>query len=77
MATPLLVKKALIVKKALKSELRVVRSKPSPALPKRDELYQMGKALRDKCPRKSHANWKTPSNRPDAARDGDEPTAAS
>jgi uncharacterized protein (DUF2252 family) len=35
-------------------------------LPKRDELYQMGKALRDKCPRTSHANWKAPANRPNA-----------
>jgi len=35
-------------------------------LPNRDELYQMGKALRNKCPRKSHANWKPPAGRPDA-----------
>ena len=26
----------------------------------------MGKALRNKCPRKSHAAWKAPTNRPDA-----------
>jgi uncharacterized protein (DUF2252 family) len=26
----------------------------------------MGKALRSKCPRKSHADWKAPANRPDA-----------
>lgn len=26
----------------------------------------MGKSLRDKCPRKSHATWKAPANRPDA-----------
>lgn len=56
----------LLVKKAAKSELRADRSKTSSALPKRDELYQMGKALRNKCPRKSHAAWKAPTNRPDA-----------
>jgi len=56
----------LLVKKPAKSELRVVRSKTSSALPKRDELYQMGKALRNKCPRKSHGTWKAPANRPDA-----------
>lgn len=63
MATPLL------VKKPVKSELRVVRSKVSSArvvLPKHDELYQMGKSLRNKCPRQSHATWKAAQNRPDA-----------
>ncbi|HWJ48189.1 MAG TPA: DUF2252 domain-containing protein [Candidatus Udaeobacter sp.] len=30
------------------------------------ERYAMGKALREKCPRKAHAAWKTPSNRRDA-----------
>jgi Uncharacterized protein conserved in bacteria (DUF2252) len=29
------------------------------------ELKAMGKALRDKCPRTSHAEWKPPRNRPD------------
>ena len=29
------------------------------------ELKAMGKALRDKCPRASHAEWKPPHNRPD------------
>ena len=55
--------------KPFRFEPRIVKSKPSstPApLLKRDELYQMGKALRNKCPRKSHANWKAPANRPDA-----------
>ena len=63
MATPLL------VKKPVKPELRVVRSKVSSArvvLPKHDELYQMGKSLRNKCPRQSHATWKAARNRPDA-----------
>ncbi len=31
----------------------------------RTELAAMGKALRDKCPRDSHAVWKPPHNRPD------------
>jgi len=63
MATPLL------VKKSVKSEQRVNKSKTSSAptpLPKRDELYQMGKVLRNKCPRKSHAKWRAPANRPSA-----------
>lgn len=29
------------------------------------ELYAMGKSLRHKCPRESHAIWKAPANRPD------------
>lgn len=33
--------------------------------PSRDELLGMGKALREKCPRKSHAGWKAPADRPD------------
>ena len=31
--------------------------------PTRDELYAMGKRLRDKCPRESHANWQPPVHR--------------
>jgi len=30
------------------------------------ERYAAGKALREKCPRESHATWKAPKNRPDA-----------
>ena len=59
----------LLVRNPFKSEQRIVRSKTRSApivLPKRGELYQMGKSLRDKCPRKSHATWKAPANRPDA-----------
>ena len=33
-----------------------------------DELAAMGKALRDKCPRNSHAEWKPPHDRPDPVR---------
>jgi len=30
-----------------------------------DEQYAEGKSLREKCPRKSHAEWKAPDGRPD------------
>jgi uncharacterized protein (DUF2252 family) len=33
-----------------------------------DEIKMMGKALRDKCPRASHAEWNAPHNRPDPVR---------
>lgn len=33
--------------------------------PTRDELYAMGKSLRESCPRTGHAVWKVPDNRPD------------
>jgi len=36
--------------------------------PSRAELAAMGKALRDKCPRVSHAEWKPPKDRPDPVR---------
>ena len=31
----------------------------------RDEQYAEGKSLRDKCPRKTHGEWKAPDGRPD------------
>ena len=31
----------------------------------RSERYEMGRQIRKKCPRSSHAKWKSPSNRPD------------
>jgi uncharacterized protein (DUF2252 family) len=40
----------------------------SPSLkshPTLEELYAMGKSLRDKCPRESHAVWQPPDDRPD------------
>lgn len=40
----------------------------SPSLqshPTRDELFAMGKALRETCPRRSHADWQPPRERPD------------
>jgi uncharacterized protein (DUF2252 family) len=33
--------------------------------PSRAELYQMGKSLREKCPRSSHAAWQPAADRPD------------
>src|SRR5262249_28669355 len=33
--------------------------------PSRSELIARGEALRKKCPRSSHADWKAPSDRPD------------
>ena len=47
-----------------------VKSQPqsSPAQYSLAELKAMGKALRDKCPRASHSEWKPPSNRPDPVR---------
>jgi uncharacterized protein (DUF2252 family) len=39
--------------------------KRSPATPKYAEQLGMGKSLREKCPRKSHAIWKTPTDRRD------------
>ena len=36
--------------------------------PSLDDLYEEGKSLRGKCPRKSHAVWKAPDNRPDPLR---------
>src|SRR5215470_7344496 len=38
---------------------------PRPSL---DDLYEEGKSLRKKCPRKSHAVWKLPHNRRDPVR---------
>ena len=33
--------------------------------PTHAELLEIGKSLREKCPRKSHAQWQAPANRPD------------
>src|SRR5215467_11381516 len=41
------------------------KSKKSGAASTRNELYAAGKALREKCPRTSHAKWKPAPNRPD------------
>jgi uncharacterized protein (DUF2252 family) len=36
----------------------VIRRPPTPRRPSPDQLYEQGKRLRDKCARKSHADWK-------------------
>jgi uncharacterized protein (DUF2252 family) len=50
------------------------KSEPQPSIetsatfgfhPSRVELYEMGKRLRDKCPRQSHAAWEPPTDRHD------------
>src|SRR5271157_3725719 len=41
---------------------------PFPASLSPDALRAAGKALREKCPRTSHAEWKPPHNRPDPVR---------
>jgi uncharacterized protein (DUF2252 family) len=57
-------------------KLQKASKKPQPRLatetssafgfhPSRAELYQMGKSLRDKCPRASHAPWHPDTDRPD------------
>ena len=53
---------------ALKSSKKRPRVETSSSVqfhPTRDELYEAGKSLRDKCPRQDHANWQVPDNRPD------------
>jgi uncharacterized protein (DUF2252 family) len=50
-------------KKNIRRQNLSSQSRPSLA-----ELYAMGKSLRKKCPRSSHAVWKAPSNRPDPLR---------
>src|SRR5258708_15898951 len=55
-------------KKASKTSEPQPATETSPAHgmhPSRDELYAMGKSLRDKCPRASHAAWKRAADRPD------------
>ena len=41
------------------------KSKKNSSGSNRSELYAAGKALREKCPRKLHAEWKPAPNRPD------------
>jgi hypothetical protein len=50
--------------------LQVVKNKIPAFQPHRsqDELAAMGKAMRDKCPRTSLAEWKPPKDRPDPVR---------
>jgi hypothetical protein len=55
---------------AKKSGVRARREEVSPpdehALRSYTERYAAGKALRERCPRASHAGWKAPAKRPDA-----------
>ncbi|WP_254615651.1 DUF2252 domain-containing protein [Cupriavidus basilensis] len=44
------------------------KAAPSPRAGSLAEFKAMGKALREKCPRISHAEWKPPHNRPDPVR---------
>ena len=45
-----------------------LKSPAAQAHQSRAELRSMGKALRDKCPRVSHAEWRPPHDRPDPVR---------
>ena len=40
----------------------------TPSRPSLTELHAMGKSLREKCPRHSHADWNAPDDRPDPLR---------
>ncbi len=55
-----------------KSTTGALRQKPAPPearnLKTRAERYAAGKALRETCPRSSHAEWKPPHDRPDPIR---------
>jgi hypothetical protein len=50
--------KELVPKRS--DEVHVVKAEYS-----RKDLYAIGKALREKCPRTSHSDWKVPHDRPD------------
>jgi len=57
---------AKIAKPAKKpSTLSPTLASPVGFHPSRAELYAMGKSLRDKCPRTSHAAWHPAADRPD------------
>ena len=56
------------VKKAPTNNLEEISAATSSSYtfhPSRRELQEMGKSLRDKCPRAEHAVWQAPANRPD------------
>jgi len=53
------------VKKSSKKKAGLQNSPAFQSHPSRDELYAMGKSLRDKCPRHAHAAWKPPDDRVD------------
>src|SRR5262245_21934807 len=47
---------------------RVAANSSGPERPARTELIAQGKALRDRCPRSSHADWRPAPDRPDPVR---------
>lgn len=51
--------------KSSKKESPIATSASLQSDPTRDELYAMGKSLRDKCPRQDHAVWQASDKRPD------------
>lgn len=53
------------VQKRAKKNAPIESSPKFKSHPTRDEIYAMGKSLRDKCPRESHAAWQPPENRVD------------
>jgi uncharacterized protein (DUF2252 family) len=60
--------KDVIVSRANKSSKKQAPIETSDSLkshPTLEELYALGKSLREKCPRHSHSEWKAPDNRPD------------
>lgn len=52
-------------KKASKKQTPLETSASFQTHPTLEELFAMGKSLRDKCPRQDHAAWKVPHDRPD------------
>ena len=52
-------------KKTSQKKSTLVSSPAFRSHPTRDEVYEIGKSLRDKCPRHSHAAWKAPHHRID------------
>ncbi len=62
MAAPLLLQRQ---EQISPTELEATTTRTTDSRPSRDALYAMGKAFREKCPRKSHAQWKPPADRPD------------
>ena len=52
-------------KKASQKQAHIETSPSLQSHPTREELYAMGKSLRDKCPRQDHAVWQAAAKRPD------------
>ncbi|MFN0051407.1 MAG: DUF2252 domain-containing protein [Planctomycetales bacterium] len=52
-------------KRSSKKQAAIETSPSLQSHPTREELYAMGKSLRDQCPRRGHAMWTAPANRPD------------